>query len=66
MCPLQLYLVTMETFEVQRSRSSPPSIGHTTLENRLDQKEREAMCTMRTCSGSKIVMNGEIDNFYFK
>ena len=26
----------------------------------------EAMCTMCTCSGSKILMNGEIDGFYFK
>ena len=24
------------------------------------------MCTMGKCSGSKILMNGEIDSFYFK
>ena len=33
---LQLYLVTMETFVVQRSQTSPPSMGYTTLENTLD------------------------------
>ena len=52
----RLYLVTMETFVVQRCRSSPPSMGYPTLENILDQKEMEAMCTMWTCSGSKILM----------
>ena len=34
---LQLYLVTMETFVVQRSRSWPLSMVYTTLENILDQ-----------------------------
>ena len=33
---LQLYLVTTETSIVQRSRSSPPSMGYTALENTLD------------------------------
>ena len=51
----KLYLVTMETTVVQTSLSSPPSKGDTTLENILDQME--AMCTMCTCSGSKILMN---------
>ena len=40
---LQLYLVPMETFEIQRSRSSPPSMVYTTLENTLDQQEMEAI-----------------------
>ena len=62
----QLYLVTMETFVVQRSRSSPPSMGYTTVVNTLYQYEMEALCTMYTCSGPKILMNGEIDSFYFK
>ena len=26
----------------------------------------EAMCTMCKCRGSKILMNGEIDSFFFK
>ena len=37
MCPLQLYCVTTETFVVQKSRSSSPSMVYTTLENALDQ-----------------------------
>jgi len=41
---LGLYLVTMETFVVQRSRSAPPSMMYATLENALDQWEREANC----------------------
>ena len=61
MCLLQLYLVTIETFVVQRSGTSPPRMSYTTLENTLDQYEMEAMCTMCTYSGSKILMNGEID-----
>ena len=32
---LKLYLVSLETFVVQRRRSSPPSISYTTLENTL-------------------------------
>ena len=61
---VKLYLVTIETFVVQRSRSSPPSMGYTTLENTLDQEEMEAMCTMCTCSGSKILINGKIGCLY--
>ena len=37
-----LTLVTMETFLVQRSRSTLPSMVYATLENALDQKELEA------------------------
>ena len=48
---LQLYLVTMETFVVQRSQSSAPSMGYTTLENTFDQKEMEAMCTCSAPGG---------------
>ena len=62
---LQLYLVTTETFLVQLSRSSPPNMGYTALENTVDLTV-EAMYMMGTCSGSKILMNGEIDSFYFK
>ncbi len=36
------YLVTMETFVVQRSRSTPPSMVYTTFKNELDLKEMEA------------------------
>ena len=66
---LQLYLVTMEIFAVQRSLSSPPRIGYTTLENTPDQKQiwkPFARCACCTCSGSKILMNGEIeiDSFF--
>ena len=39
---------------------------YTTPENTLDQYEMEAMCSMCTCRGSKILMNGEIDSFFFK
>ena len=41
----QLYLVTMATFVVQRSRRSPPSMVYTTFENTLDQQKVEAMST---------------------
>ena len=58
--------MTMETFAVQKSRSSPLSMVYTTPENTLDQYEMEAMCTMYTYRGSKILMNGEIDSFFFK
>ena len=36
---LQLYLVTVETFVVQRSQTSPPRMGYTTLENTLDHNK---------------------------
>ena len=57
---LQLYLVTMETFVVKKNRCSPLSMGYTTLESTLDQYEMEAMCTICTSSGSKILMNREL------
>ena len=53
MCLLQLYLVTMETFVVQRSRRSSPSMVYTTLENTLDQQGIE---DISTCSSSKFLM----------
>ena len=58
-----LLKMTMETFVVRRSRSLPSRMVYTTLENTLDQWEME---TMRTCSSPKILMNGEIDSFYYK
>ena len=58
---LKLYLVTMETFVVQRRQSSAPSMGYTTLENTFDQKEMEAMYK---CGGSYILLSGELDSFY--
>ena len=33
-------LVTVQTFVVQRSQSSAASMGYTTLEEHIDQKER--------------------------
>ena len=40
----------METFVDQRSRTTPPSVGYTTLENVLDQKEKGNQLKA-TCSG---------------
>ena len=66
-----LYLVTMETFVVQRGRSTPPSMVYTTLDNTLDKRngsQLKAMCTdsdersdLTTCqlrSIEKFKMNG--------
>ena len=46
----ELFLVTIETFVDQRSRSTPPSMAYTTLENVLDQQEKGNQLKA-TCSG---------------
>ena len=57
-----LYLVTMETFVDQKSWSAPSSMIYTTLENAINQQEKEANWKRSACSIAAILKNEPINN----